>query len=130
TMIDANRSFKTAVKHFISSMKEAAEFNGVALEEIDWFIPHQANLRMFQFISRALKIPMEKFYNAFHNIGSAFLRNPPGGDSRRPFSGRTFVKEKIKPVSKKKSHNASISGALQIKARGSSACFKCAVSLV
>ncbi|MCP4694494.1 MAG: beta-ketoacyl-ACP synthase 3 [Desulfobacterales bacterium] len=38
TMIDANRSFKTAVKHFISAMKEAAEFNGVALEEIDWFI--------------------------------------------------------------------------------------------
>ena len=58
-MIEANTSFRVAVRHFIESIKEAAKFNQVAVEDIDWFIPHQANLRMFQSMAKTLKIPME-----------------------------------------------------------------------
>ena len=53
---------------------ERADFNHVAIEDIDWFIPHQANLRMFRSIAKGLKIPMEKFYvtlNKYGNISSA-----------------------------------------------------------
>lgn len=69
-MIEANASFRVAVRHFIDCIKEAAEFNGVPVEEIDWFIPHQANLRMFQSIAKTLKIPMEKFYLTLHKYGN------------------------------------------------------------
>ncbi len=69
-MIEANASFRVAVRHFIESIKEAAEYNNVSIDEIDWFIPHQANLRMFQSISKHLGIPMERFYLTIHKYGN------------------------------------------------------------
>ncbi len=73
-MIEANASFRVAVRRFIDSIKESAEYNEIDISQIDWFIPHQANFRMFQSISRTLKIPMEKFYltlEKYGNISSA-----------------------------------------------------------
>jgi 3-oxoacyl-[acyl-carrier-protein] synthase-3 len=73
-MIEANMSFRVAVRYFMDSIKEAVEYNGLAVADIDWFIPHQANIRMFQYISRSMKIPFEKFYmtvQKYGNISSA-----------------------------------------------------------
>ncbi len=73
-MIEANASFRVAVRHFIDSIKEAARFNKVAIEDINWFIPHQANMRMFLSIAKTLKIPIEKWYltlQKYGNISSA-----------------------------------------------------------
>lgn len=73
-MIEANVSFRVAVRHFMDAIREAADSNQVSVEDIDWFIPHQANLRMFQSMSKSLKIPMEQFYvtlNKYGNISSA-----------------------------------------------------------
>ena len=73
-LIEANASFRVAVRHFVDSIEEAARHNNVDVQEIDWFIPHQANLRMFQSIAKILKLPMEKFYvtlNKYGNISSA-----------------------------------------------------------
>jgi 3-oxoacyl-[acyl-carrier-protein] synthase-3 len=69
-MIEANLSFRVAVRHFIASIKEAIEFNNVAVENVNWFIPHQANIRMFQNIAKSLKIPFEKFYLTLHKYGN------------------------------------------------------------
>jgi 3-oxoacyl-[acyl-carrier-protein] synthase-3 len=73
-MIEANLSFRIAVRHFKESILEAAEFNHVDVHDINWFIPHQANIRMFQNISKSLKIPFERFYltlQKYGNISSA-----------------------------------------------------------
>ena len=73
-MIEANISFRVAVRHFVDSIKEAAAFNNVTIEDINWFIPHQANLRMFQSMAKSLKLSMDKFYvtlNKYGNISSA-----------------------------------------------------------
>lgn len=73
-LIEAKSSFRVAVRHFVDSIKEAASFNNVAVEEIDWFIPHQANLRMFQSMAKTLNLSMDKFYvtlDKYGNISSA-----------------------------------------------------------
>jgi 3-oxoacyl-[acyl-carrier-protein] synthase-3 len=73
-MIEANLSFRVAVRRFMDSIKEAAEHNRVPVEDIDWFIPHQANIRMFQHIGKSMNIPFEKFYltlQKYGNISSA-----------------------------------------------------------
>jgi 3-oxoacyl-[acyl-carrier-protein] synthase-3 len=70
TMIEANMSFRVAVRYFMDSIKEAAAANDVAVERIDWIIPHQANIRMFQYIAQAMKIPFEKFYLTLHKYGN------------------------------------------------------------
>jgi len=69
-MIEANASFRVAVRHFVESIREAAEYNKIAVKDIDWFIPHQANLRMFQSMAKSLKVPMEKFYVTLHKYGN------------------------------------------------------------
>jgi 3-oxoacyl-[acyl-carrier-protein] synthase-3 len=69
-MIEANSSFRVAVRHFIDSIKEAAQFNDVSVEDIDWFIPHQANLRMFQSIAKTLRLPMDRWYLTLHKYGN------------------------------------------------------------
>ena len=69
-MIEANISFRVAVRHFIDSIKEAADFNQVAIKEIDWFIPHQANLRMFQSVAKTIQVPLKKFYLTMHKYGN------------------------------------------------------------
>ena len=73
-LIEANLSFRVAIRYFMESIKEAVEHNHVPLGEIDWNIPHQANIRMFQHISGSMKIPFEKFYltlDKYGNISSA-----------------------------------------------------------
>jgi len=73
-LIEANASFRVAVRHFVDSIKEAAEFNHVAIEDISWFIPHQANLRMFQAMAKFLDLSMDRFYvtlDRYGNISSA-----------------------------------------------------------
>jgi len=73
-LIEASATFRVAVRHFIESIKEAASFNGVPIEDIDLFIPHQANLRMFQSMAKGLKLPIERFYvtlDRYGNISSA-----------------------------------------------------------
>ncbi|MBN1276698.1 MAG: ketoacyl-ACP synthase III [Deltaproteobacteria bacterium] len=73
-MIEANASFRVAVRHFIDSIKEAADYNNVDVENIDWFIPHQANARMFKSIAKTIGAPFEKFYltiQKYGNISSA-----------------------------------------------------------
>lgn len=73
-MIEASLSFRVAVRHFIGAINEALEFNNLNVDDVNWFIPHQANNRMFQNIAKSLKIPFERFYltlQKYGNISSA-----------------------------------------------------------
>jgi 3-oxoacyl-[acyl-carrier-protein] synthase III len=69
-MIEANLSFRVAVRGFMDGIREAAEFSNVNIEDINWFIPHQANIRMFQHIGKSLNIPFEKFYLTLQKYGN------------------------------------------------------------
>jgi len=69
-MIEASMSFRTAVRYFMDSITEAADASRVNVADIAWFIPHQANIRMFQYISQSMQIPFEKFYLTVHKYGN------------------------------------------------------------
>ncbi|MCJ7593635.1 MAG: beta-ketoacyl-ACP synthase 3, partial [Desulfobacterales bacterium] len=69
-LIEANASFRVAVRHFVDSIKEAASHNHIKMEDIDWFIPHQANFRMFQSMAKTMKVPIERFYVTLHKYGN------------------------------------------------------------
>ncbi len=69
-LIEANLSFRVAVRGFMDGIKEAADCNNIRIEDINWFIPHQANIRMFQHLAKSMKIPFEKFYLTLHKYGN------------------------------------------------------------
>jgi 3-oxoacyl-[acyl-carrier-protein] synthase-3 len=69
-MIEAAQSFRVAVRHFAEAVKEGATAAGVSVSEIDWFIPHQANVRMFTTLAKMLGVPFERFYMTIEKYGN------------------------------------------------------------
>ncbi len=73
-MIEANQSFKVAVKRFTEACEEALAHNGVDISDVKVIIPHQANLRILQAMAKRLNVPMDKVYvniERYGNISSA-----------------------------------------------------------
>lgn len=58
--MDGQAVFKFAVNALSRSAVSVCEQAGVALTEVDWLIPHQANLRIINFIARKLHVPKDK----------------------------------------------------------------------
>lgn len=55
-----NDVFKIAVRAMADAAKEAAESAGFQPEDIDWVIPHQANIRIIEAAAKRLDVSMEK----------------------------------------------------------------------
>ncbi|MCD9031067.1 ketoacyl-ACP synthase III [Luteimonas sp. Y-2-2-4F] len=55
-----NEVFKYAVKALDSVVEETLAENGLDRHDIDWLIPHQANLRIIEATARRLDMPMER----------------------------------------------------------------------
>jgi 3-oxoacyl-[acyl-carrier-protein] synthase-3 len=62
--------FKNAVKRFIEVINEGLEANNLQISDIDLLIPHQANLRISQFVQRKFKLSDDKVYNNIMNYGN------------------------------------------------------------
>lgn len=52
--------YKFAVTNMSDSCKIIAERNGLNKDNINWVLPHQANLRIIEAVTNRLEIPMEK----------------------------------------------------------------------
>src|SRR6478736_9511760 len=59
-LMTGNEVFKHAVKALDSVVEEALEANGLDRHDIDWLIPHQANLRIIGATAKRLDMPMER----------------------------------------------------------------------
>jgi 3-oxoacyl-[acyl-carrier-protein] synthase-3 len=58
--MDGQAVFKLAVNVLEKVALEALEMAGLAASQIDWLIPHQANIRIMQSTAKKLRMPMEK----------------------------------------------------------------------
>ena len=63
--MDGRSVFKNAVRRLPQVAEEAMQAAGLTVDNIDLFIPHQANLRINQAFAKAMNLPEEK---VFHNI--------------------------------------------------------------
>jgi len=52
--------FRVAVTTLGRIVDETLEANGLQKSDIDWLIPHQANIRIIQATARKLDLPMER----------------------------------------------------------------------
>ena len=62
--------FKNAVVRFSEVINEGLKANELEKDDIDLLIPHQANLRIAQFIQRKFQLSDEKVYNNIMNYGN------------------------------------------------------------
>ncbi len=72
-----NETFKTAVRALESAVQEALEHNKVKPEEIDFLVPHQANLRIIQAMAQRLNMPMEKVVLTLPKYGNTSAASIP-----------------------------------------------------
>ena len=72
-----NEVFKVAVKTLGGVATEALEAAGVSKEELDWLVPHQANLRIIQATAKRLDLPMEKVILTVQDHGNTSAASVP-----------------------------------------------------
>ncbi|MHB1679216.1 MAG: beta-ketoacyl-ACP synthase III [bacterium] len=68
--------FKYAVNYLHDVAKEAIEYNNLNPEDIDLFVPHQANIRIIEATAKKLGFPMEKVFvnvNKYGNTSSGSI---------------------------------------------------------
>ena len=69
--------FKVAVKTLAEFALEAVEANGYKLSEVDWIIPHQANLRIIEAVAKRLDFPMERVLVNLDRYGNTSAATVP-----------------------------------------------------
>ena len=62
--------FKSAVTLLPRAVREVCEKTGVTLEQIDWFVAHQANDRINASVRHSLGVPVEKVPSNIANYGN------------------------------------------------------------
>lgn len=69
--------FKHAIVRFAEVIHEGLEANGLTVADIDMLIPHQANLRISQFIQQKLKLSDDQVFNNIQKYGNTTAASIP-----------------------------------------------------
>lgn len=67
---NGRKVFKWAVTKVSEQMKVLAEKNGLTLDQVDWFVPHSANLRIIDAICNETGFPIEKVLESIVDYGN------------------------------------------------------------
>jgi 3-oxoacyl-[acyl-carrier-protein] synthase-3 len=77
THMDGRSVFKHAVSRMIEALTTVCKDQGTALEEIDLFFFHQANLRINQYVAQKLGLPEEKVPHNIERCGNTTAATIP-----------------------------------------------------
>lgn len=69
--------YKHAVSNMLSSSLTVMERNGLTAESIDYFVPHQANLRIIEAVAQRAAIPEEKVLVNIQHYGNTSAASIP-----------------------------------------------------
>jgi 3-oxoacyl-[acyl-carrier-protein] synthase-3 len=72
-----NEVFRVAVKTLETIVDQVIEENGLDKGEIDWLIPHQANIRIIQATAKRLQLPMERVILTVQEHGNTSAASVP-----------------------------------------------------
>ncbi len=75
--MDGRSVFKHAVRRLPQVAQEVLGKAGLTMNDIDLFIPHQANLRINQAFQKAMNLPDEKIFNNIQRYGNTTAASIP-----------------------------------------------------
>ncbi|MFM8914302.1 MAG: 3-oxoacyl-ACP synthase III family protein [Flammeovirgaceae bacterium] len=76
-VMNGNQVFKHAVVRFMEVINEALAKNNMKKEDIDLLVPHQANLRISQYIQEKLALRDDQVYNNIMRYGNTTAASIP-----------------------------------------------------
>jgi 3-oxoacyl-[acyl-carrier-protein] synthase-3 len=86
--MDGPAVFKLAVGVLESAARAVLEKAGRSEADLDWLIPHQANIRIMEGTARKLKLPLEKLVATVHEHGNTSAASVPLALDEAVRSGR------------------------------------------
>ena len=75
--MQGNEVFKVAVKTLGRIAQAALDKAGVTKEDLDWLVPHQANIRIIQAMAKRLNMPTEKVILTVQDHGNTSAASVP-----------------------------------------------------
>ncbi len=78
-VMDGQFVFKNAVTRFPEVIMEALQANDYTPQDLDLLIPHQANLRISQFVQKKMGLAEDKVYNTIMKYGNTTAASIPIG---------------------------------------------------
>ncbi len=69
--------FRNSVSYFVSLINEALAENNLHEYDIDWVIPHQANIRIIDAVAERVHIPKDRFVVTLQNHGNTSAASIP-----------------------------------------------------
>ncbi len=72
-----NEVFRFAVREFIDAAKSIFKATGMTAADVDWFVPHQANLRIIEAVTKRVGIPMDRVVVTIQEHGNTSAASVP-----------------------------------------------------
>jgi len=69
--------FKNATRAMAACCKEALAATNTNVADVDWIVPHQANLRITEAVSNYFDFPMDKIISTVHETGNTSAASIP-----------------------------------------------------
>jgi 3-oxoacyl-[acyl-carrier-protein] synthase-3 len=91
--------FKFATRVIGKASRQAVSRAGLTLDDVDWIIPHQANLRIIEAAARAMKVPKERFVINIEKYGNTSAASIPVALSEYLDDGRIQPEDTLLLVS-------------------------------
>jgi 3-oxoacyl-[acyl-carrier-protein] synthase-3 len=76
-VMEGKEVFRHAVSHMSGIMPEVLEKNNIKTEDIDWLVPHQANIRILESAAKKLGIPMDQVVTTVDKHGNTSAASIP-----------------------------------------------------
>lgn len=72
-----NEVFRVAVRTLGRIVDETLEANGLSKSDVDWLVPHQANIRIIEATARKLDLPMDRVVQTIAHHGNTSAASIP-----------------------------------------------------
>lgn len=68
--MEGRETFKHAVRRMEQACNDCLDRAKLKGEDVSWMIPHQANIRIIEFMAKRFNLPMERVYVTIHKYGN------------------------------------------------------------
>ncbi|HXF86024.1 MAG TPA: beta-ketoacyl-ACP synthase III [Anaerolineales bacterium] len=93
--MDGKEVFRFATRVMAQATYEALDAAGLTVEQVQWIVPHQANIRIIEAAARGLKLPMERFIVNLDRYGNTSTASIPIAVVEAVESGKIKAGDKI-----------------------------------
>ncbi len=77
THMEGQETYRQAVKDMGDAALEAMNRAGVTADQVRWFIPHQANIRIIETVTKRLKLDENKVFKNLQRVGNTSAASIP-----------------------------------------------------